>query len=692
MRRARRTWRSGTAIVVACALSLALPAGALATGEITEFPIPTAGSQPQDIITGGDGNLWFTEFQTPGIGRLTPAGTMREFIYSSSSSAPDELAVAQDGNVWFGDRTLHRVGRIKPLGAIRFFATPTTNSSVGGLAAGPDGNLWVSEGFTPTKIGRLGPGGLGGNPPVMTETTAPATIADVAAGIDGNMWFVESSNPAKIGRITIGGTVTEFPLGTPTSLPLRIAAGHDGNLWFTEFSGNRIGRVTTAGVINEFPLPAGITAPEGIAAGPDGNMWFAATQGIGRITPLGAITIFQAPGRPYGIEAGPDGYMWFTELTGNKIGRIATAVLPPTSGNLLLNPGFEQGTPVASNTVSGPTPGWITVPSFSPAAYGATGLAAVAVGTQIGGGANFGWGGTMSANIDRAWALQHVDVAREATGIDAGRATVTLSGLLGGLAAQEDNANVKAVFLSGSGDELSSVQIGPVTRDDRQSQTTLLPRSTAALVPAGTRAVRVVATSIRLNGGPSNDGFVDNLSLTLDVAPAPVTVDPPAGPGPGPGTLPPPGAPPGPGPTLVDKTAPVVDRFSVTPPSFAVGAGATPVAAAKRSAPLGTTVRYRLSEPAAVTFSFDRATAGRRAGSRCVKPTTRNRRAKPCTLYAGAGKLTRKAAVGVSSLKFSGRIGRKALAVGAYRITVLAKDAAGNKSSARQIAIKVVKR
>ena len=36
-------------------------------------------------------------------------------------------------------------------------------------------------------------------------------------------------------------------------------------------------------------------------------------------------------------------------------------------------------------------------------------------------------------------------------------------------------------------------------------------------------------------------------------------------------------------------------------------------------------------------------------------------------------------------------LGRKALAVGAYRITPLAADAAGNHSSARQVAIKVVK-
>jgi hypothetical protein len=374
--------------------------------------------------------------------------------------------------------------------------------------------------------------------------------------------------------------------------------------------------------------------------------------------------------------------MWATLYNSNKIGRIATGVAPPTSGNLLLNPGFEQGTPISSNSVSGPIPGWTTVPSFSAAHYGATGLADTTVGTQVAGGNSFGWGGTMSANIGSSWALQHVDVARESDGIDAGRATVTLSGLLGGMSSQEDNASVRALFLSGSGAELGSAQIGPVTRADRQGQTTLLPRSTTAALPAGTRAVRVVATSVRLNGGPTNDGLFDNLSLTLDVAPAAAAPEP--------GALPGPGSPPGPGAgPLADVTAPVVDRLSASPAKFAVAPGATAIAA--RKTPRGTKLSYGLSEAAVVTLGFERATTGRRSGRRCVKATSRNRRSRRCTLYVAAGKLTRTSPLGLSTVQFSGRIGRKALAAGGYRITAVATDAAGNKSAGRRATIKVVK-
>jgi hypothetical protein len=135
----------------------------------------------------------------------------------------------------------------------------------------------------------------------------------------------------------------------------------------------------------------------------------------------------------------------------------------------------------------------------------------------------------------------------------------------------------------------------------------------------------------------------------------------------------------------------VLDRLSASPASFAVASGPTAVVARKKHAARGTKLGYRLSEPAVVTLSFVRSVAGRRAGTRCVKATRGNRRAKRCTRHVAAGKLTRTAPVGPSILKFSGRIGSKALARGSYRITALATDPAGNTSAARGVTIKVVK-
>src|SRR5260370_40489576 len=45
---------------------------------ITEYPVPSGGSS-EDITTGPDGNVWFTEIAGNKIGKITPAGVITEF-------------------------------------------------------------------------------------------------------------------------------------------------------------------------------------------------------------------------------------------------------------------------------------------------------------------------------------------------------------------------------------------------------------------------------------------------------------------------------------------------------------------------------------------------------------------------------------------------------------------------------------
>ena len=46
----------------------------------------------------------------------------------------------------------------------------------------------------------------------------------------------------------------------------------------------------------------------------------------------------------------------------------------------------------------------------------------------------------------------------------------------------------------------------------------------------------------------------------------------------------------------------------------------------------GATARYTLSEPARLTLTVERVSAGRKSGRRCVKPTKANRRKAKCNL------------------------------------------------------------
>jgi Ca2+-binding RTX toxin-like protein len=133
-----------------------------------------------------------------------------------------------------------------------------------------------------------------------------------------------------------------------------------------------------------------------------------------------------------------------------------------------------------------------------------------------------------------------------------------------------------------------------------------------------------------------------------------------------------------------DRRRPSLTRVRLSASTFRVGrrltaltaqaappaAGSTPGAPkAKKAPPVGTVLRYRLSEAATVTFDV--------LPAKGTKFLTR---------------LTRRARAGARSLAFSGRVKRRTLRPGSYRLVVRATDAAGNRSAARTVRFKVVGR
>jgi hypothetical protein len=142
-----------------------------------------------------------------------------------------------------------------------------------------------------------------------------------------------------------------------------------------------------------------------------------------------------------------------------------------------------------------------------------------------------------------------------------------------------------------------------------------------------------------------------------------------------------------PAPPARDTTAPTVSRFTLTHRVFAVAHAATPVSARVR----GTAFKLTLSEPSAVKIAIKRALPGKRVGKRCVKPTATNRHRRACTRFVSAGTLRRGEKAGAVSVKFSGRIGKRALKPGRYRATITATDAAGNVSKPRSVSFRIVR-
>jgi virginiamycin B lyase len=321
-----------------------------ASPTITEYSLPSCPppnicNVPLGIAAGSDGAIWFTEYNSNKIGRITTdsSHTITEYplppTTSINGSRPIQIAAGPDGALWFTEYYGNKIGRIPtsatPLNTqITEYDLPYANSRPTGITAGPDRALWFTE-LSGNKIGRIPTTATPSNPQI-TEHLIPTNVSapfGIATGPDRALWFVEQ-NTDQIGRFDPSTlTFIEYKVLPVGGFPFGIATGPDEAVWFT-VKGN-IGRITTGPngsnpKITEYPIPTLGEWPDGIAAGPDRAMWFPVEDGnkIGRITTDSShtITSYLVPtlaSFPFWIAAGPDFAMWFTERDGNQIGRIS---------------------------------------------------------------------------------------------------------------------------------------------------------------------------------------------------------------------------------------------------------------------------------------------------------------------------------------------------------------------------------
>lgn len=231
------------------------------TGAIAEFAVP---EQPSSLTPGPDGNLWFALAGEPprAVGRITPSGMIATFD-TGPGSWPAHIVAGSDGNLWFTDiggtyqYESPRIGRITPAGSITMFSGLLPASRPGDMALGPDGNVWFTDfasvynGGRP-KVGRITPSGeisqFFSN--CLRNTPGDGPI-EIVAGPDGNVWFTHDTRrslPAigplpSIARVTPDGTITEFTAGI-AGVPSDPTVGPDGNLWFIERDPVAISRIT----------------------------------------------------------------------------------------------------------------------------------------------------------------------------------------------------------------------------------------------------------------------------------------------------------------------------------------------------------------------------------------------------------------------------------------------------------------
>ncbi len=190
---------------------------------------------------------------------------------------------------------------------------------------------------------------------------------------------------------------------------------------------------------------------------------------------------------------------------------------PPTAGNLIANPGAEQGTAATDDRASPAPPHWARTGAFTSVRYGT--VAGVFAFPTLGAAATLRSGRAFfAAGPGGAASLrQVVDVSRWAPEIDArSGAVLRLSALLGGFRASDDHAVVTAHFRSALGARLGAISLGTVKAAERGRATMLSARSARAVIPRLTRSV-VVTVRAGAQGGSYNDAYVDQIALVPEI-------------------------------------------------------------------------------------------------------------------------------------------------------------------------------
>jgi streptogramin lyase len=341
------------------------------SGAVTKFGIAdnggNAGSNPQGITTGSDGQLWFADSgTTQAVGSIAPAtGTIFEYSVPLPAGV-GRIAGGPDGNLWFTDQ--HQVNeeqRVTIGGAtdavdtftLGNLPTPqcsaastapiTYSSTEATLNANIDNALealCTSENFQVT-----------GSPSVVLFEFGSLSFANVpqmSCSISGTVGdsctteTVKEGSSGSIDRITPGGSITKFDItaygGNIGGEAGQIIIGPDGSMWYLDEVSDRLAvgrvRISPSVKISEFAVPGGTLSVRGIAPGPDGNVWYTefhepfVSAGVARVTPAGEITEFSegigifSSGLPQGIATGSDGNLWFSTIPfiGGSVDRFGT--------------------------------------------------------------------------------------------------------------------------------------------------------------------------------------------------------------------------------------------------------------------------------------------------------------------------------------------------------------------------------
>lgn len=251
----------------------------------TFYTIPTANSFPYDLTWDGE-HVWFTELAGNQIGKLhPPSGNITEYAVLTANSEPTGISVTADGVIWFTERAGNNLTSFDP--ATETFTEhlyPRPDALLEDVVAQPTSNLvW----FTAPGVTQLGWYNKNteqfDDVPTSSFGVPPYTPSQVDIDNRGDPWV--STHQGRIGRFA-ASTVQLFrwyrvgPEDSEIDGLIWTAEGDKNRLWFTESNTGYGGQLTTkadGGTLykSRFPITEDGGQPFGVMAETNGAVWIA---------------------------------------------------------------------------------------------------------------------------------------------------------------------------------------------------------------------------------------------------------------------------------------------------------------------------------------------------------------------------------------------------------------------------------
>ena len=301
-----------------------------------------------DIAAARSGNVWFTDKNTPAIGRITASGRVKEFQKGlQPGGLPWSIVAGPDGNMWFTDAFTGAIGRVTPGGTIKEFTNPAfAGAGAYEIVVGSDNALWAMEYYNQCAkasfLARVTTDGT------VSRIALPTMCADgsLAAGADGAFWFLATSRKGRDRSAILlverraDGSLVEHKTGLAPALQIggsktaarHLTLGADARPWFTTLSYAKESGAATKPLAT-FQPPKGLrfyrlidrqlgvlpAFPNGIAN--DGtDLWLTGTRenviapvkgALFRVKSDGSYESYTIPYTPYGITWSAPA-VWFT--------------------------------------------------------------------------------------------------------------------------------------------------------------------------------------------------------------------------------------------------------------------------------------------------------------------------------------------------------------------------------------------